>query len=157
MKSIFEKYVDAIGSLDVPGLPCNKIAIFTGNQVYTDVKESSVENYVNHHIIPWAFMNGIYCKGMTHGNFVVERDYQKPEEIIKNKEEDFYLNTDILNYVYAVMAAAIEIKKTKRGTVIVVGYCGESDVVYVNRYDSVKKFIKQAEQEIKDLGYEEDE
>lgn len=157
MKSIFERYVEAICSLDVPGLPCNKIAVFTGNQVYTDAKEASVENYVNYHIIPWAFMNGIYCKGMTHGNFVVERDYQKPEDVVKNKEDDFYLNTEILNFVYAVMAAAVEIKKAKTGTVIVVGYCGEADGAYVNRYDSWEEFTNQAENEIEILNYKEEE
>lgn len=157
MKSIFERYVEAISSMDVPGIPANRIAIFKGNQVFTEAGEPSVENYVNHHIIPWAFMNGIYCKGMTHGNFVVERDYQKPEEVINNKEEDFYLNTEVLNYAYAVMAAAMEIKQVKDGTVIVVGYCGESDIAYVNRYESVEAFTKEAKEEMKDLGYEEEE
>ena len=156
-KSIFEKYVAALNSLAVPGIPDNKVVVLTGCQVFTDAGESDIESYVNYHIIPWAFMNGIYCKGMTHGNFVVERDYNHPEEVIKNKEEDFSLNVDILNYVYAVMAAAIEIKKAKPGTIIVVGYCGEADISYVNRYDSVAEFTKEAESEIKDLGYEEEE
>lgn len=156
MKSIFEQYAEAIEGMDVPGIPKNRIAIFTGNQVFTEEGETSAENYVNRHTIPWAFMNGIYCKGMTHGNFVVERDYKKPEEVINNKEEDFYLNTEILNYVYAVMAAAMEIKEAKDGTVVVVGYCGESDVAYVNRYESVEAFTKEAKEEMKDLGYEEE-
>lgn len=157
MKSIFEKYVDALNSLAVPGIPDNKVAVFTGNQVFTDANEASVENYVNYHLMPWAFMNGIYCHGMTHGNFVVERDYCKPEEVIKNKEEDFYLNTEILNYVYAVMAAATEIRKAPEGTVIVVGYYGEGDIAYVNRYATVADFVAQAEKEIKDLDYHDEE
>ncbi len=157
MKTIFEKYIDAVESIQAPGMPSNKVAIFTGAQVFTDAGESNVENYVNYHIIPWAFMNGIYCKGMTHGNFVVERDYQKPEGVIKNQEEDFCLNVDILNYVYAVMAAAIDIKKAKAGTVILVGYSGEADMAYVNRYDSVEEFTEQAEREIACLDYEEEE
>lgn len=156
-KSIFEKYVAALNSLAVPGIPDNKVVVLTGAQVFTDADEPGIERYVKYHIIPWAFMNGIYCKGMTHGNFVVERDYNQPEEVLKNKEEDYYLNVDILNYVYAVMAAAVEIKKAKPGTVLVVGYCGEADAAYVNRYDSVADFTKEAESEIKDLGYEEEE
>ncbi|MBO7212593.1 MAG: hypothetical protein J6V44_16545 [Methanobrevibacter sp.] len=155
--NIFEKYVRAINSIQAPGLPANKVAVFVGDMVFTDAEEPSVEKYVNEHIIPWAFMNGIYCKGMTHGNFVVERDYQKPEEVVKNKEEDFYLNTDILNYVYAVMSSAVDIRKEEKGTVIVVGYCGEADMAYVNRYNSVEEFTEQAEQEIECLDYNEED
>jgi hypothetical protein len=55
------------------------------------------------------------------------------------------------------MAAAVEIKKAKTGTVIVVGYCGEADSAYVNRYDSWEEFTTQAENEIEILNYEEEE
>jgi hypothetical protein len=55
------------------------------------------------------------------------------------------------------MATAIEIKKVPEGTVIVVGYCGEADYTYVNRYETVEAFTAEAEEEIKSLNYEEDE
>jgi hypothetical protein len=157
MKQIYERYANAINSLIAPGMPENKVAIFVGNQVFTESGESDVEKYVNQQLIPWAFMNGIYCNGMIHGNFVVERDYKEPEKVVENKDEDYFLNTDIINYVFAVMATAIEIKKVPEGTVIVVGYCGEADYTYVNRYETVEAFTAEAEEEIKSLNYEEDE
>ena len=50
-KSIFEKYVAALNSLAVPGIPDNKVVVLTGCQIFTDAGEADIESYVNYHIL----------------------------------------------------------------------------------------------------------
>lgn len=137
--NIYDRYSKQINNCIAPGMASNKIAIFVDGTVYTEEENyhgKELENYVNNVLIPWAFMNGIYLTGITHGNFVVERSYRKPEEVVESKFEDYDLNVDVLNYVFGVMAATTN--TDSKITVII--YCGEADHSYVQHYNTEEEF-----------------
>lgn len=156
-KTIYERYASQINNLQAPGMPGNKVAIFVDKDVYTESGnyfDSLIETYINTNLIPWAFMNGIYCKGMTHGNFVINRQYSKPEDVVNCKEEDYSLNVDILNYVYACMSAANEHIKQDNNQITMVYYIGEADVCGVREFKDEEEFTKAIKE---DLEYLEEE
>lgn len=129
--NIFQRYAQQVNNLQAPGMPGNRIAIFVGPyDLYTEsgkYYDSLIENYINQKAIPWAFMNGVYLNGMTHGNFAVNRSYSDSHDIMYSKEEDYSLNVDVLNYVFGCMAAANEHRLGKEEITMVL-YIGEEDV-----------------------------
>ena len=156
-KTIYERYASQINNLQAPGIPGNKVAIFVDKDVYTDAGnyfDTLMETYINTTLIPWAFMNGIYCKGMTHGNFVVERCYDKVTNIPNKKEEDYSLNVDVLNYVNAVMVAANLYHKELVSHITMVYYIGEADVCGVREFKDEEEFTKAIEEELEYLEEE---
>lgn len=152
-KNIFERYALQVNNCLAPGMPSNKVAIFADGKFYCDEDTNEVEEYVNKFLFPWAFMNGVYCSGMTHGNFVVERSYKEVEEVVKSKEEDYSLNVDILNYVMGVMAAADAVRKGCKD-IIMVSYCGEADYCYTASFKNEEEFTEGTKE---DLEYFEEE
>ena len=157
MKSIFEQYAENINYYQAPGMPGNKIVIFENGNVYTDEEptccnQKSIEEYINNYAIPWAFLNGIYLRGIDHGNFVRIRSYCPSIEVPKKKEEDYSLNVDILNYVHSVMVASEEHAKGKHG-ITVIEYVGEADQCIVQEFkDKIEfeEYVKEYLEEIKE-------
>ena len=162
-KTIYERYASQINNLQAPGIPNNKVAIFVGKEVFTENGKYTLgvrkinegpDYYINTTLIPWAFMNGIYCKGMTHGNFVVERCYDKVTNIPNKKEEDYSLNVDVLNYVNAVMVATNLYNKEIVSHITMVYYIGEADVCGVREFKDEEEFTKAIEEELEYLEEE---
>ena len=152
-KNIFERYATQVNNCIAPGMPSNKVAIFANGEFYGNDGETDLEKYVNEELFPWAFMNGVYCCGMTHGNFAVERTYKSVEDVVKSKEDDYFLNVDVMNYVMGVMAASEAVRKGEN-RIIMVNYCGESDYAYVSFFDTEEEFAKSV---VEDLKYFEEE
>ena len=156
-KTIYERYASQINNLQAPGMPDNKVAIFVDKDVYTESGnyfDSLIETYINTNLIPWAFMNGIYCSGITHGNFVVNRCYDKVDNIPNKKEEDYSLNVDVLNFVYGVMAAANLYHKEEVPHITMVYYIGEADMCGVREFKDEEEFTKAIEEELEYLEEE---
>ncbi len=157
MKNIYERFASKVNYYLAPGLPDNKLVIFEGDNVYTDESpmrqdRKAVEDYVNYTVFPWAFMNGIYCTGIDHGNFVRNRHYCKAIDVPKKKEEDYDFNVDILNYAMAIMVASEEHAKGKTG-ITMVEYVGEADMCVVYEYPDEKAFeadVKEWLEEVED-------
>ena len=137
--NIFQRYAQQINNLQAPGLPGNKICIFVDNDVYNDENVYNIEDYINQKAIPWAFMNGVYLLGMTHGNFAVNRSYINSHDIMYSKEEDYSLNVDVLNYVFGCMAAANEHRLGKKEITMVL-YIGEEDVCKIWDFKDEEEF-----------------
>jgi hypothetical protein len=76
---------------------------------------------------------------MTHGNFAVNRNYKKADEVVDSKEEDYSLNVDVLNYVFGCMAAANEHKLGKKEITMVL-YIGEEDVCKIWDFKDEEEF-----------------
>lgn len=154
---IYQRYASQINNLQAPGMPGNRVAIFVGPyDLYTEsgkYYDSLIENYINKEIIPWAFMNGIYLKGMTHGNFVINRQYDDAVDVTDRVEEDYSLNVDVLNYVFACMAAA---NKHNKGceTITAVWYIGEEDKCIVKEFENEEAFTNCIKEELEYLEEE---
>ena len=159
MKTIFERYAENINYYQAPGMPGNRVVIFTDDgKIYTDENPSGCtatefENYINYKAIPWAFMNGIYLYGVDHGNFIRNRKYCAAKEVVDKTEEDYSLNYDVLNYVHAAMVASEEHANGKAG-ITVVEYIGESDMSWVHEFKDavgyeqyVGEFLKEIKEE----------
>lgn len=156
--SVFEEYAENIDYYGAPGIPANKIVIFENGYVHTEADPKArdpkiIEDYINKVAIPWAFMNGIYCVGMDHGSFVRNREYVKSTDVPKKKEDDYSVNVDILNYVFAVMAAAVEHANGKKG-ITVIEYCGEADFTTVNEYADEKAFLEDVQEFLDEIKEE---
>lgn len=143
---IYEMYADNINYYAAPGTPLNRIALFAGKKVYTDVgtyEGADVAEYINKDVASWVLMSGIQCSGIDHGSWLRDRDYCDIKEIEKKKEDDYYFNTDILNYAQAVMVAANDYCKGKDG-ITLIEYCGEADMTVIHEFKDKLAFIKYA-------------
>lgn len=161
MSNIFEEYASNVNYFRMPGEAENKTAIFVGSTVYTEEKPEGVPvqeiaEYVNYNVAPWALMRGIQCKGIDHGNFIRERDYCPVTCVPYKKEEDYYLNTTVLNYAMAVMVAAQECSSGKEG-IILVEYVGEADYCSVFLFTNESEFKEYADECLKTIREEEEE
>jgi len=156
-KNIFERYADKVNNLLCPGMPDTKIIIFVRDEQYNSSREPSVEAFVNEELIPWAFMNGIYCSGMFHGNFAVDRSYKEPKEVIQSTDEDYDFNTSILNFVFAVMAAATKYDANPSDKITVVAYWGEADMCDVWEFDTEEEFYEYIKDDLAALEEYDDE
>lgn len=155
---IFERYASKINYYQAPGMPSNKVAIFVDKDVYTESGnyfDRMIETYVNTTLIPWAFMNGVYCTGISHGNFVYNRQYCKVTEVPKKKEEDYSLNVDVLNFVMAVMVASEEHANGKEG-ITMVEYVGEADMCMVREFADEKAFEAEVKEWLEEIEREEE-
>lgn len=151
MKTIFEQYIEALDALKAPGVPVDKTAIFVNDGLgnltaYTDAgsyKGEDIDNYINFSVLPWAFLYGVGCSGMNHANFFHGHEYQPASVIALKKEDDYYLNVDILNYANACMAESHErFRNPEKNTITMVSYSGESDYTYVEEFKDVEAFTK---------------
>lgn len=158
--NIIERYIKHINYYTAPGMILNRIVGFQGNKVFlescpegVDVEEGGhiFEDYINYDVAPWVLMCGVMLTGMDHGSFVRNRDYCKAKDVEQKKEEDYYLNTDILNYAYACMAAYTEHQKGKEG-ITLVEYIGEGGMCHVSEfkdeedmYNYVGEFLEEVE------------
>lgn len=161
--NILDRYVSQINNLQAPGMPTNLSAIFTKQMTkdklaYTEQGIMSIEDYINKIVMPYVFMNGIFLTGMTHGNFITARDYEKPESIVTKKLEDYDANVDLLNYLFACMAAAEDARTYDDQTIKMVSYWGEADFTAISTFKNMEEFASAVEEELKDLEeYEEEE
>lgn len=164
--NIIERYIKHINYYTAPGMTLNRIVGFQGNKMFleshpegVDVeKEGKVfEDYINYDVAPWVLVCGIMLSGMDHGSFVRNRDYCKAKDVERKREEDYCLNTDILNYAHACMAAYTEHVEGKEG-ITLVEYIGEAGTCAVSEfkdeedmYAYVGEFLEEVE------SYEEEE
>jgi hypothetical protein len=161
MSNIFEEYASNVNYFRMPGEPENKTAIFVGTTAYTEEKPEGVsiheiEEYVNHNVAPWVLMRGIQCAGIDHGNFIRERDYCSVMCVPYKKEEDYYLNTSVLNYAMAVMVAAEEHSLGSKG-ITLVQYVGEADYCSVFLFANESEFREYADECLKTIREEKEE
>lgn len=148
-KNIFERYALQINDLLAPGEPANKVVIVTKDGFYNESGIESPEEYVNTIAIPWAFVNGVQCVGMTHGNFAVNRSYLSPEDVVYKKEDDYFLNVDMLNYVMAVMAAICQKKDPDMpDRVTLIGYWGDPDMCTCRVFKDEEEFNEVIREEL---------
>ena len=140
--NIIERYINNINYYAAPGMALNRIVAFQGNKMFlescpegVDVEKDGqiFEDYINHEVAPWVLVCGIMLSGMDHGSFVRNRDYCKAVDVERKREEDYYLNTDILNYAYACMAAYTEHSKGKE-SITLVEYIGEAGTCVVSEF-----------------------
>ena len=150
-KNIYDRYVTRVNNWLCPGMPDTKMVIFVGDKQYNTSREENLEDWVNQELIPWAFMNCIYLHGMIHGNFAVERSYADPKEVITAKDDDYDFNLAIMNFVFAVMAAAVKYDKDPSNKITVVVYWGEADMSDVLEFDDEKAFAEYFKDDLESL------
>lgn len=167
--NIIERYINNINYYAAPGMALNRIVAFQGNKIFLESHPEGVdaekdgqifEDYINYEVAPWVLVCGIMLSGMDHGSFVRNRDYCKAKEVEKKREEDYYLNTDILNYAHACMAAYTDHTGHLEGKegITLVEYIGEAGTCIVSEfkdeedmYTYVGEFLEEVE------SYEEEE
>lgn len=152
MKDIYERYIDGFYSLAVPGVSPGEVVIFDENgHLHTErvvlTHWVEVEDYINSELIPYAFMNGVFCSGMTHGSFANPRNYDKAVNIPNKTAEDYDFDYDILNFVHAVMAAANEYRLGKKMITLIL-YSNDSGLTIVTEYKDKDDFIFQTKDDI---------
>lgn len=163
--NVIERYVKNIDYYAVPGIELNRIVAFQDHKMFlescpegVDVEEKGAifEDYINQEVAPWVLVCGVMLAGMDHGNFVRNRDYCKAKDVERKEEEDYYLNTDILNYAFACMAAYTEHLKGKEG-VTLVEYIGEEGICHVSEFKDEEDMYKYVGELLEEVESNEEE
>ena len=141
----FERYAQQVNNCAVPGIAGNRVAIFVGNTAYTEegaYTKKEIDVYINRYLIPWSFISGLYCNGMTHGSFAVERNYKSSTAVVFNTEDDYSVDVDIMNYTFACIAEAHHrFQHPDKKTITVIFYCGEAGTCNVSEYETEEDFM----------------
>jgi len=156
-KNIFERYVLQINDLLCPGQVDNKVVVFTKDEQYNSSNEEKIETWINKELFPWGFMSAILCYKMHHGSFVSERCYIKPEDVIEMTADDYDLDVEKLNFIFAVMSAAELQAKKKLEGIIMIGYWPEAGTATVQHFDTEEEFSKSVEWELQELECDKEE
>ncbi len=149
-KNIFERYALQVNNCACPGIPENKVVVFVDGEQYNSSGEPDIEKFINEELAPWALVNGIECTNMHHGSFIANRDYDIPSHVIHNEQDNYDVDTTILNFVFAVMAAAHQHAAQKQKGIALIGYWGEAGISTVTTFETEKEF---AEYISEDLEY----
>ena len=151
-KTIYDKYIEAVNSMQAPGESPTLIVIFDNvGRLHTSngilVTEKQIEDFVNYTLIPYAFVNGIFCSGIHHGSFVTNRKYDKAVDIPHKGEEDYSFDYDLLNYVHSVMVAANEYREGKN-LVTLITYSSDMGTSIVTEFKDEYDFTLQTKDEM---------
>lgn len=153
-KNIFERYALQVNNCICPGIPENKVVVFVDGEQYNSSGEPDIEKFINSELAPWALVNGIECNNMHHGSFVTNRDYDVPSQVINNESEDYDVDTTVLNFIFAVMAAADQHITKKQKGITLIGYWGEAGISTVSTFKTEEEFAEYVKD---DLEYFEEE
>lgn len=150
--NIFDRYARQINNMQSPGMGDNRVAILVNDVLYTEIgsywSDEDKEKYVNTNLIPWSFLNGIYCKGMVHGNFGLSREYDSVDNIVRKSEDDYSLDATPLNYVNAVMAAIYDYKKNSPEIITLIAYIADADACEFCTFKDEEEFSNVISQDL---------
>lgn len=100
---------------------------------------SDVNYVINSVLSPLVAYRGIYCKGVERGTWLSDARFSDPEEIIENREEDYELDVEILNYVYSIIGAIQRSREMKDGEIIMIRYSTDAGSTSCERFGSIKE------------------
>lgn len=161
--NIFERYVKNINNMQAPGMAPNQLVIFVRDDaVYAAGMDGhehfnvsdNVSGLISQKLIPWAFVNGIYLSENTHGNFVMDRYYEDAETIANKSEDDYSVDAQVLNFVFATMSAANNWHNHKENSIVVILFAAEEGRCVVRKFKDEKEFAEAVEEELEYLEAE---
>ena len=155
VKQIYLSYIDMVDCMAAPGIPETKIVIFKPNYGmftngcrFIDIKDKKgFENFVNQELLPYAFLNGVICRGMHHGGFITDRSYIDAKQIVHFDKEDYDFDYDILNYTNAVISSIQAYQDNKKDVITLIDYSPDNGCCTVLEYKDDEDFLKQTSDE----------
>ncbi len=92
--------------------------------------------------------HALECNKVTKGNWLIDRTAEEVDEILKAKDEDFYIfDYDILKFYFGLASALVNIKDKKKGFIFGVY---DEDCCYVdvkvfgeNDKDKIQKYVEE--------------
>lgn len=141
---------DIINANSAPGLPENYVSFITKdvqiingvNGLSACVSVREIENAIQNNLSPMALFYGISANGIQRRTFIKDALFDKPEAILNNKEEDYELNVDILNYIYSIISAVNHLEDLKENEVMMITYCGEADITSIENFTNLSDLRK---------------
>lgn len=136
---------DIVDNNTAPGIPAPWVTIITKNvQIIGGVdgfsvclNTSELEAAIRKHIAPITMLYGVSTDGIDRGSWTGESKYDTPEEILKNKEENYYFDTEILNYVYSIPAAVNHLDDLADNEILMIQYSPEAGISCMERFSNL--------------------
>ena len=97
-----------------PGCPLNYMSLIVDvdGEQYMWIDRFVATNYldaakiVDNRLADIMLLHGVYNKNIEHqSSFITERHYPTPREIIRYTDEDYEVNAEVINYIFATMSA----------------------------------------------------
>ena len=141
---------DIIENNSAPGLPQNYVSFITKNvQIINGVNGLSsclsireVENAIQNNLAPMALLYGISANGIQRRTFIKDASFDRPQVIINNKEEDYEVNEDVLNYIYSIISAVNHLNDLEENEVMMITYCAEAGISYLENFNNLSDLRK---------------
>lgn len=146
-KSLLEIAKDVTECYSAPGLPVNYVTFITKNvQVIGGFNDNisvcnntrQIEEAINTCLAPIVLMYGIDANGIRREGYTHNGHYSMPGEILENVDEDYEVESEVLNYVYSIIAAVNHLKDMDDNEVIMIMYCGEAGISSIEHFDNVE-------------------
>lgn len=100
---------------------------------------SEVDYVINSVLSPLVVSRGIYCKGVERNSWLSDAKFSDSEEIVENKDGDYEIDIEILNYVYSVIGAIQHSRKMKDGEIIMIRYSTDAESTSFERFGSIEE------------------
>ena len=97
-----------------PGCPLSYISLIVDvdGEQYMWIDRFVATNYldaaniVNNRLADIMLLHGVYNKNIQHqSSFITDRHYPSSKEILKYTDEDYEVNAEVINYIFATMSA----------------------------------------------------
>lgn len=144
-----KEYMKAVDEFRCPGEPESLIVyIKKDNCIFNQEDMSDLE--IMDKIILNLFHKAIMCDNFENGSWLEEVSYKPIQEIVQQTSEDYYIDTEMMNFIFSLKVAINETRLDSNKEFLL-GYDGVGGFMYyAEGKDEIEQFLEDAETEYQD-------
>lgn len=144
-----KEYMKAVDEFRCPGEPESLIVyIKKDNCIFNQEDMSDLE--IMDKVILNLFHKAIMCDNFENGNWLEEVTYKPIQEIVQQTSEDYYIDTEMMNFIFSLKVAINETRLDSNKEFLLV-YDGVGGFMYyAEGKDEIEQFLEDAETEYQD-------